>query len=140
MSGSSSHIFVLEDNPADLYMIKYSIRQAGVACEFTAFADGAEAMKFVKADASPVPDLMILDGNVPGIEGAAVLDTVRSNRRWLRVGVFMFTGSRNPEDVALAGKLGADRYLLKPMDVAGFERIGQIVRAWLEGKSYEKTR
>jgi AmiR/NasT family two-component response regulator len=52
----------------------------------------------------------------------------------------MFTGSRNPDDVARAGQLGADRYLVKPMDAAGFERIGQTARAWLEAKAYDKTR
>src|SRR5271155_5662571 len=114
MSSPAVHIVVLEDNPADLYMIQYSIREAGIECEFTAFEDGAEVLKFMQTDASPVPDLMILDGHVPGTDGATVLNGVGANSRGWGVGVSMSTGSQAPQDVARGGKLGADRYLIKP--------------------------
>jgi CheY-like chemotaxis protein len=132
MSRPLFHIVVLEDNPADLHMIMQTIQEAGVACEFTVFNNGVEALAFIKGAASPVPDLMILDCNVPGMEGASVLNSVRGDTRWFHVSVFMFTASRDPADVARAEKLGADRCLMKPMDLAGFGALGHIVREWLE--------
>lgn len=128
------HIVVLEDNPADLYMIKRSIEDAGIMCQFTVFEDGAEALAFVRAPASPVPDLMILDCNVPRVEGMAVLNSIRGNTRWFKVSVFMFTASSDPGAIARAEKLGADRCLIKPSGLDGFGALGRMVREWLERK------
>lgn len=126
------HIVILEDNFPDLVMIKRSVREAGLECEFTVFVDGAEAVDHVKDPKSAVPDLMILDLNVPRVEGPSVLNSVRSSPRWAQVGVFMFTASRDPGDIARVKLLGADQCLTKPMDVAGFARIGHAVRDWME--------
>jgi CheY-like chemotaxis protein len=102
------HIVVLEDNQPDLLMIRQSIREAGLDCEILAFADGAEALMYVKGSSSPVPDLMILDFNVPEVEGASVLNSVRGSPRWADVGVLMFTASQDPGDAARVKMLGAD--------------------------------
>jgi CheY-like chemotaxis protein len=134
MSRSSFYIIVLEDNVPDLLMIKQSIREAGLDCEIMAFADGEEAMMYVNDPSSRVPDLMILDCNVPGVEGATVLNSVRGSPRWAHVGVFMFTGSQDRGDIARVKMLGADDCLSKPMDLAGFAEIGIAVTTWLENK------
>ena len=69
-------------------MIKTSIREAGVACDITTFDDGADALGYVNNPLSRVPDLMVLDFNVPGVEGTVVLNSVRGNPRWADVGVW----------------------------------------------------
>lgn len=129
------HILILEDNEPDLFMLKTSIAEAGVDCEITSFDDGVEALRYVKSTTSRVPDLMILDFNVPGVEGTTVLKAVRSSARWSEAGVFMFTASQDPAHLARVRKLGADECLRKPMDLAGFEKIGHTVRDWLEQSS-----
>jgi DNA-binding response OmpR family regulator len=98
----------------------------------TGFSDGAEALAFIKEPTSPVPDLLILDINVPGVEGPSILNAVRGNTRWSHIAVFVFTSSRAPADVARVKALGADRYLVKPMDLDGFLQFGQNISAWLE--------
>jgi CheY-like chemotaxis protein len=132
MSSSPFHIVVLEDNGPDLVMIRQSLREAGRVCEITAFTDGADAMLYIKSPTSPVADLMILDFNVPGASGASVLNSVRGNPRWAHAGVFLFTASQDPGDIARVKMLGADDCLIKPMDLAGFARIGLAVKEWLE--------
>lgn len=132
MQDHSYHIILLEDNPADLYIVKHSIQETGLDCEFTTFSNGADALAFVGAANSRIPDLMILDFNVPIVGGTSVLNSVRTNARWSHVGVFIFTGSRNPADAARAKSLGADRCLVKPNDLAGFADIAAIVKDWLE--------
>ena len=127
---------ILEDNEPDLFMIKSSIREAGgVAADVTTFSDGVEALQYVNDLSSRVPDLMILDFNVPGVEGTVVLNSVRANPRWADVGVFMFTASQDPGDIARVQRLGADDCLMKPMDLAGFGEIGRAVNDWLEKKA-----
>ena len=138
--GDHFKVVILEDNEADLVMLKLSIREAGLKCEFTTFADGAEAVMYVNASASPVPDLIILDFKVPNVDGPSVLNSIRSSPRWARVGVFMFTASRDPGDIARVRMLGADRCLTKPMDLAGFAKIGLAVGEWLENRQREAGR
>ena len=131
MSDESIHIVVLEDNEPDLIMVKKALREAGVDCRITAFTDGAEALTYIQSTTSLIPDLVILDFNVPKVAGASVLNTIRGNTRWNRVGVFMFTASQDPADRARIKMLGADEYLIKPMDMAGFSRFGEFVKEWL---------
>jgi CheY-like chemotaxis protein len=139
LSAGRFHIFILEDNEADRFMIKHSLREAVPACEITAFADGAEALAYIDDPMSRVPDLVMLDFNVPGAEGTSVLHRIRGNSRWEHAGVFMFTGSQNPSDMARVKMLGADKYLLKPIDLAGFELFALGISGWLEeGASAKK--
>jgi two-component system response regulator len=139
MSSECYRIAVLEDNLPDLMMLKSSIREAGIDCEIVSFPDGAEALAYVNAPTSAVPDLMILDFNVPMVEGATVLNYIRGNTRWAHVGVFMFSGSHDPGDMARVKMLGANAYLVKPMDVAGFAKIGHAVRDWLETSRKQRS-
>ena len=134
VSTGSGHleIIILEDNEPDLVMIKRSIREAGLQCDFTVFTDGAAAVSYVKRPTSRMPDLVILDFQVPKVDGPSVLNSIRSSPRWAQVGVFMFTASRDPGDMARVRMLGADQCLTKPMDMAGFRKIGLAVREWLE--------
>jgi CheY-like chemotaxis protein len=132
MNSEPFHIVILEDNEPDLFMIRSSIREAGVAADVTTFSDGVETLQYISDLSSRVPDLMILDFNVPGVEGTVVLNCVRANPRWTHVGVFMFTASQDPGDIARIRRLGADQCLMKPMDLAGFEEIGRTVSDWLE--------
>jgi chemotaxis family two-component system response regulator Rcp1 len=129
------HIIVLEDNRPDLLMVKQVIRDAGVDCEFTEFTDGDQAMAYINEPASRIPDLMILDLNIPKVEGASVLNGIRGNPRWARVHVFMFTASQDPADFARVKMLGADGCFTKPIDLASFEQIGRTVKDWLEKRA-----
>ena len=108
-----------------------AIREACPNCEITTLGDGPEALGFIHNPAAPVPDLMVLDLNVPGVEGPAVLNSIRANTRWSGVTVLVFSGSGSAADIARATALGADRYLVKPVNLAGFSRFGETVRELL---------
>jgi chemotaxis family two-component system response regulator Rcp1 len=126
------HIVILEDNELDFLTVKRSIQEAGVDCEFTAFADGEEALAYVNEAATRVADLMILDLNIPKVEGASVLNSIRGNPRWAHVSVAVLTASQDPGDIARVKLLGADDYFIKPMDLTGFAKIGSAVKEWLK--------
>jgi DNA-binding response OmpR family regulator len=83
---------------------------------------------------------MILDLNIPKVEGATVLNSIRSNPRWAHVSVAVFTASKDPGDIARVKLLGADDYFLKPMDLAGFAKIGSAVKEWLEKRAPANVR
>ena len=64
-------IFVVEDNPADVYLLELALKQAGLNFELTVIEDGAEALEFIQTKAAeiPKPDLAVLDLNVPSNGG-----------------------------------------------------------------------
>ena len=134
MNRSPFHIAVLEDSLADLFLIEQAIKEV-VNCRITSLRDGAEALALIANSASPVPDLMILDLNVPRIEGPSVLNSIRANTKWSQVAVLVFSSSSHPADIARVMALGADQYLVKPMDLAGFSHFGQKVKQLLEKES-----
>src|SRR5579871_600320 len=109
MQNRSYHIVVIEDNEADLYMIRSSLSEAGLNCTLACFNDGTAATEHINAPESTIPDLMIIDLNIPGVEGPSVLNNVRSNIRWAHVPVFIFTSSQSPVDMARVRILGSTR-------------------------------
>jgi len=92
MNKQQAHVMILEDNEPDLVLIKTSIVEAGVKCDITEFDDGAAALQYVSSPISRVPDLMILDFNVPGVEGTVVLNGVRGKLRRHSVGADCYIG------------------------------------------------
>jgi len=132
-------IIVVEDNRADLGLIKRSIHEAGIDCDLVNFVDGADAIAFINATASPVADLILLDLNLPAVEGASVLNSVRGSPRWSKAPVVIFTSSTAAADVARANNLGADSYIVKPAKLDEFVKIGDVIREWL-GKRHASSR
>jgi CheY-like chemotaxis protein len=137
--GERFYIIVVEDNRADLGLIKRSIHDAGINCDIVNFVDGAEAIAFINATASPVADLILLDLNLPAVEGASVLNSVRGSPRWSKAPVLIFTSSTAPADVARANNLGADSYIVKPGRLDEFVKIGNTIREWLEKRRASRT-
>lgn len=125
-------IFIAEDNPADVYLLRRALEQTGLSFDLTVVADGAEALQFVHAEgpyaAAPAPDLMILDLNLPKEEGVTVLAETRNNPRLEGVPVAVLTSSASPQDRKRTLEFHIAEYLVKPFDLSGFLKIGEIVK------------
>lgn len=130
--GDRFQVLVVEDNRADLSMIKRAIQEAGIDCDVANFTDGADAIAFIKDTDSRVPDLVVLDLNLPAIEGASVLNAIRASPRWVEAPVLVFTSSAAPADLARINILGANAYIVKPSKVEEFVKIGDTIKEWLE--------
>jgi len=103
-----THILLVEDNPKDVALTKAILAKKGDQFELTIAVSGEQALEMLK---SSLPDIVLLDYNLPGMNGLAVLEEVRRNK-W-QVAVVMLTG-RGDELVAVeAIKQGADDYLVK---------------------------
>src|SRR6266700_5710060 len=77
-------VLLVEDNPADVELLRMALKNAGVDCELTVLEDGAEALALVRQrenDArASIPDLAVLDLNLPKIGGLEVLEAMRASR------------------------------------------------------------
>ncbi|MDZ4799112.1 MAG: response regulator [Bryobacteraceae bacterium] len=128
-------IFLAEDNPADVYLLRQALGvQTGSEIELLVAQDGEEAMEYVNRKGRfcglPRPDLIVLDLNLPKTDGSDILRAVRESNELREVPVVILTSSDSPRDRATAERLGADGYITKPSDLDAFLSLGSILRAY----------
>jgi CheY-like chemotaxis protein len=126
------HILLVDDNAADIYLLEKALERAGLTFELTVIKDGGEALAFAISDgehtASRVPDLVILDLNLPKIGGCEVLEALRQNAVLSYLTVAVMTSSAASQDQEKCTHLGVARYITKPLDLEDFLQIGEVVK------------
>jgi CheY-like chemotaxis protein len=131
MSAGHFHILLVEDNEADVYLLRMALENAGVSFRFTVIEDGAEALAFARSEGkyrdAQVPDVAVLDMNLPKYQGIDVLEGLRRSERFSEVPVVIMTSSTSPEERRRMEPLGVARYLTKPPDLDAFLQIGTII-------------
>lgn len=127
-------ILLAEDNNADVYLVRISLRQHGIPNDLHVVKDGEEAIDFIKAadQGGPVPGLVLLDLNLPKRTGQEILEHLRNSKRWAEVPVIVMSSSDSPSDRAKAAKLGVGDYFRKPSRLDEFMRLGDVVKRVLQ--------
>ncbi len=120
-------ILLVEDNPGDIRLIEETLHQSPYTTELEVAHDGAEALGHLRGH-SPFaqearPDLILLDLNLPGLDGRKVLAEVRSDPELNRIPVVIFTSSPGDEDVLMAFSFHADGYVRKPLELKEFQEL-----------------
>ena len=105
-------VLMIEDDLAVAKMVRRLLAQDGI--EIVHFADGAEAMDCVR---TAVPDLVLLDINLPGKSGWEILKTLRTLASYNPVPIMIVTGERGEDNVVKAYQLGANDYIEKPFSL-----------------------
>jgi len=124
-------ILLVEDNPDDEALTKLALRM-GMPASFKVARDGQEALDYLLDDANDLPRLVLLDLNLPSVDGLEVLRRIREHERTSLTPVVILTGSNAPTDVAAAYRNGASSYVRKPVDFDQYaELIRQIGSYWL---------
>jgi CheY-like chemotaxis protein len=133
-------ILLVEDNPADVIITQRALRDSGLSVELLVVRDGQEAVDYLlrqgehaKSDGWRSPDLILLDLNLPRLNGRQVLERIRARPELKAVPVIVLTTSRRPEDVQQLYAAGANTYIEKPQDFARFVEVLQTIhRYWLD--------
>jgi len=132
VSEARFRILLVEDNAGDVYLFRKALKEAQVAFDWTVLDDGAQALAFARGEGAyadaPVPDLVVLDLNLPKNEGIHVLAAIRQNPRLAAVPVIITSSSHSPRDQTETARLGIECYLRKPPDFEEFMRIGTILK------------
>ena len=117
-------LLLVEDNPADVVLLKEALKESPIPVELYTVSDGTEALAFLhhadRYDEAPCPDLIVLDLNLPKLNGQAVLAHLKTDVTLKRIPVVVFTSSTNPDDIAQSYALGANAYVQKPLGLAEF--------------------
>jgi CheY-like chemotaxis protein len=125
-------ILLAEDNDGDIFLVRRALDKHIGPYQLLLAKDGEEALQVLeRADAdecAPSPDFVILDLNLPRHSGIEILKRLRSVPRYAAAPVIIFTSSDSPQDKIEAFRLGANRYFQKPTDLAGFMKLGEMVK------------
>jgi chemotaxis family two-component system response regulator Rcp1 len=127
-------VLLVEDNLADVRLTVELLRAAKLANRLKVIGNGSEALAYlVGAGDAPLPDLMLLDLDLPGADGRAVLARVRAEPRLRHIPVFVLTSSATHREMMQEEELDADGYLQKPIDLEIFvAAVTGLDRFWLE--------
>jgi CheY-like chemotaxis protein len=122
-------VLLVEDDPGDVLMTREALAESKVMNELHVVSDGEEALEFLHrrgpyADA-PRPGLILLDLNLPRLDGREVLAQVKQEPELRRIPVVVLTTSQAEEDILRSYDLHANAYISKPVD---FDRFLEVIR------------
>ncbi len=129
-------ILMVDDNPADIDLTSEVLAQCKQRFHVNSVTDGAEAILFLhhrgKYAAAPVPDLVVLDLDLPRRNGKQVLSDIKEDPALAKTPVVVFTTSQAHSDVSSMYALGANCYLKKPGNLSEFVAVVQsMAQFWL---------
>jgi CheY-like chemotaxis protein len=133
------HIPVLlyvEDDPTTSYLFKMAVEELDCSVHLVVVSNGDAASAFLHREPPfegvPLPDLVVLDLNLPGRSGFEILQDIRQHHEYARLSVVVFTSSRRRSDQERAEQLGVKAFFHKPRDVDSFwQTVKQICDTFL---------
>ncbi|WP_432824962.1 response regulator [Dactylosporangium sp. CA-092794] len=137
MSGGPAvpiEILLVEDDPGDVLITREAFAEHKVRNRLTVCSDGADALRLLRREgtyaAAPRPDIILLDLNLPGVDGRAVLAAVHADPDLSRIPVVVLTSSTAEEDFLRGNELRVDTYIAKPVDFAGLMHVVRRIEAF----------
>jgi len=133
---NTPEILMVDDNPADIDLTSEVLAQSERHFHVNAVNDGVEAISFLRRQGkyakAPVPDLVVLDLNLPRKNGCEVLSNIKADPFLAKIPVVIFTTSQASSDITRSYKLGANCYLKKPGNLPEFVAVVQsLAQFWL---------
>lgn len=128
-------ILMVEDSPTDVDLLKEAMEETKIRNTIHVVSDGVEAMQYLQGKMDSVdgflPDLILLDLNLPRKDGREVLTEIKNDPRLRSIPVVVLTSSKAQEDIAKSYNLYANCYIIKPLDMDRFvEIVKQIDHFW----------
>ena len=129
-------ILLVEDNPGDIRLTQEALKEGNLSNNLNVVKDGVEAVAYLKQEreyaGKPMPDLILLDLNLPKMDGREVLEEIKSDSQLKRIPVVVLTTSNAEQDVLKSYNLHVNCYINKPVDFDKFfDIIQKIEDFWL---------
>jgi CheY-like chemotaxis protein len=130
-------VLLVEDELADAHLVRKAIKESNVVCNLHHVLDGLEAFSFLRREGEryenmPQPDLILLDLNMPRMNGREFLAAIKADGHLASIPVVVLTTSDVERDVEAAYELGAAGFVTKPVDIVQFiETMEQLLGYWL---------
>jgi len=127
------HILLVEDSPTDAMIIERALREGRVAHRLTVIRDGRQALDYLVRLRNPgepadlEPDLILLDLNLPGLDGTQVLVQIKADPFLRAIPVVILSTSRSEEDIVQTYQAGANTYIQKPAEYSRYRDLVQTL-------------
>jgi CheY-like chemotaxis protein len=135
---ANSEILLVEDNAADVRLTQEILRKSAPPCNLRVARDGEQAMRMLRREEpyrnQPLPDLILLDLNLPLKDGREVLAELKQDPELRSIPVIVLTTSRAESDIAACYGLHANSYIAKPVDLGEFEKVVRDIRQYWFGR------
>jgi chemotaxis family two-component system response regulator Rcp1 len=129
--GVPIEILLVEDNPGDVDLTREALEGSKIKNMLHVVVNGEEAMAFLRRKGkytnAPRPDLVLLDLNLPRMDGREVLNQIKSDDVLKRIPVVVLTSSKAEEDILKVYNLHANCYITKPMDLLQFVKVVHVI-------------
>jgi chemotaxis family two-component system response regulator Rcp1 len=123
-------ILLVEDNPGDVRLTREALKEGKVLNNLSIARDGVEALAFLRQEGeyaqSPRPDIILLDLNLPRMDGRELLEIIKNEPHFKRIPVVILTTSKSEEDIIRTYDLHANCYITKPV---GLEQFIDVVKS-----------
>ncbi|MEV8510197.1 response regulator [Actinoplanes sp. NPDC051475] len=127
-------VLLVEDDLADVALMESSFAEHQEPTELHHVVDGADALAFLRREGRyadvPRPDLILLDLNMPRVDGRQVLAAIKADEKLKAIPVVVFTTSAAPADVSSSYGAHANAYITKPIDLDQFDRVVAQIRSF----------
>ena len=135
-NGMAIQVLLVEDSPGDVRLTREAFREANMNIQLHVVSDGVEAMSFLKQVAPhsdvPRPDLILLDLNLPKMDGREVLAKIKADDNLKTIPTVILTTSEAETDIVKSYQLQANSYLSKPVEFEEFESLVKSINDfWL---------
>jgi CheY-like chemotaxis protein len=125
------HILLVEDNEGDILLTREALKSGKITNELHVVKDGFEAIQYLNKDGKytvePTPDLVLLDINLPKMNGQEVLSSMKVNEKLKHIPVIMLTTSSSETDILMSYRNHANCYISKPHDVTDYHEIVESI-------------
>jgi len=132
--GKLVHILLVEDNPVDVMVTKEAFGEGKVANHLSVVNDGVEAMAFLRREGeyanAPMPDLILLDLNLPRKDGRELLAEIKQDSHLKRIPVIVLTTSQDERDIWKSYELHANCFLTKPVTLSEFVGVVKAIEGF----------
>lgn len=120
---NSKPILLVEDDRVDVMTVKRALKDLEVSGELVATGDGEEALSYLRDEANKKPRVILLDLNMPRMNGTEFLKVIKADETLKRIPVIVLTTSNSEQDIAKSFELGAAGYMVKSVDYRKFMEI-----------------
>ena len=130
-----AHIMLVEDNISDQVMVERALEDGKIACDLTILSNGQKALESLREMVllDTLPDLILMDINMPVLDGKQTLQEIRTDAELKLLPVVMLTTSNRDKDILESYRLGVNAYLTKPvLDSEFIKTIQQLENFWFE--------
>ncbi|MDA8415499.1 MAG: response regulator [Betaproteobacteria bacterium] len=136
LTGRPAEFLLVEDNPGDVRLTREALAESKLYNNLSVVHDGFEALRFLRQEApyesAPRPDVILLDLNLPKVDGREVLATIKSTPEFKRIPVVVISSSEAEVDILRSYDLHVNCYVTKPVNLDQFIKVVQSIESfWL---------